>query len=95
MYKRQIQNFGNSASTIEDDVIFHDDFNPILSGVTAEFNGTPWVEGKDYTYDEETGAFDSINGSIIVDAAKFAWDAETNRRLVTPGVSVLVIKGRI
>lgn len=95
VYTFIIQNFGNSASTIEDDVIFHDDFNPILSGVTAEFNGTPWVEGKDYTYDEETGEFDSINGSITVDAAKFAWDAETNRRLVTPGVSVLVIKGRI
>ena len=94
-YTFVIQNFGNTPAAADDTVIFRDVFDPVLSGLTAEFNGMAWAEGTNYTYDETTGEFVTLEGQITVPAAEFSQDPETSVRTVQPGVSILVIKGNI
>lgn len=94
-YTFVIQNTGNEAAVTTDNAIITDVFNPILSNVSATFNGAPWVEGTDYTYDEVTGTFVSEGGRITVPAATYTQDAVTGAWTVTPGVSTLVITGTV
>lgn len=94
-YTFVIQNYGNTASEASDDVIFRDVFSPVLNSLTATFNGTPWTEGTNYTYDSTTGEFVTTDGQITVPAATFAQDAQTGAWTVQPGVSTLVIRGNI
>ena len=39
-----IQNSGNTAAAAGDNVFITDTFDPILSSLTVEFNGTAWTE---------------------------------------------------
>lgn len=94
-YTFVIQNSGSTAATTADDIIFSDVFDPILSGLTAEFNGVPWTEGTEFTYDETTGTFTSSAGQIDVPAAEFTQDPVTGAWSVQPGISTIVITGRI
>lgn len=94
-YSFVIQNYGNTASTADDDVIFRDVFSPVLSSLSATFNGTPWTEGTNYTYDETTGEFVTLDGQIEVPPAQFTQDSQTGAWTIQPGVSTLVIKGNI
>ncbi|MDE6677834.1 MAG: hypothetical protein K2K02_02230 [Ruminococcus sp.] len=94
-YTFVIQNFGNTASTTTDDVIFRDVFSPVLTSLTATFNGTPWTAGTNYTYDGTTGEFVTTAGQITVPPATFTQDTQTGAWSVQPGVSTLVIKGNL
>ena len=94
-YTFVIQNSGSTAATTADDIIFSDVFDPILSGLTAEFNGIPWTEGTEFTYDETTGTFTSSAGQIDVPAAEFTQDPVTGAWSIQPGISTIVITGRI
>lgn len=90
-----IQNTGGSAATADDDIIFRDTFTPVLSGLTATFNGLQWTEGAQYTYNAVTGLFTTASGQITVPAATFTQDETTGAWTVQPGVSTLVITGTI
>ncbi len=90
-----IQNYGSTPAESADDIVFRDDFDPILSGITATFNGTPWTAGINYTYDQTTGQFVSNAGQITVPAAVYTQDPITGEWSVQPGTSTLEISGNI
>ena len=94
-YTFTIQNSGSVPAEASDDVIFADTFDPVLTGLTAEFNGTAWVQGTNYTYSETTGVFTSLAGQITVPAAQYVQDETTGVWSVQPGVSTLTITGNI
>ena len=94
-YTFLIQNIGNTAADAATNVVVTDTFDPILTNLTATFNGTAWTAGTNYTYDETTGAFASVAGQITVPAATYAQDPTTGAWIVNPGVSTLVITGTV
>jgi len=72
-----------------------DTFDPILTDLTVTYDGTPWTEGTDYTYDETTGVFTTVPGRILVPAATFTQDPDTGVWTTDPGVGTLVVTGTI
>lgn len=92
-YTFTIQNTGSVPAETTDDVIFSDTFDPVLNGLSAEFNGTAWTQGTNYTYDTASGVFTSLAGQITVPAAQYAQDPDTGIWSVQPGVSTLTITG--
>ncbi|MBE7056443.1 MAG: hypothetical protein E7388_03265 [Ruminococcaceae bacterium] len=94
-YTFTIANYGNTPVLVTDDAIVTDTFNPILTNVTASFNGTTWVEGTNYTYDETTGLFATLPGQITVPAASYTQDPVTGNWITTPGTATLVVTGTV
>lgn len=94
-YTFVIQNFGNTPVVATDDASVSDLFDPRLSNLTVTFNGETWTEGTEYNYDEATGNFVTVPTQITVPAATFAQDPETGEWNVTPGVSVLTVRGTV
>lgn len=93
-YTFVIENRGNTPLVATDNAVITDIFDPILSNLSVTFNGTPWEEGVNYTYNEATGEFASVPSQIVVDAGSYqqlpngAWS-------ITPGVATLVVTGNI
>ncbi|MBE6761863.1 MAG: hypothetical protein E7551_06210 [Ruminococcaceae bacterium] len=94
-YTFVIQNTGNEAVTATDDAVITDTFDPILTALAVSFNGTPLVEGTDYTYNEATGLFTTLPGAITVPAATYTVDTTTGEYILTPGISTLTVTGTI
>ena len=94
-YTFVIQNSGNIATIATDDVIVSDIFDPILSNITVIFNGTEWVEGTNYTYNETSGEFTTLPGQITVPAATYTQNPDTGVITITPGVAVISISGTV
>lgn len=94
-YTLVIQNYGNTAVDATDDVIITDTFNPILTNLIVSFNGTPWSENTNYTYNSTTGLFTTNAGQITVPAATITQDPTTGVNTITPGVAILTITGII
>ncbi len=94
-YTFTIQNFGNTDAVAGDNVTLTDTFDPILNPITVDFNGTPWVDPTNYTYDTVTGLFETVPGEITVPAATFTQDPVGGNFIVTPGVSVLTVTGTV
>ena len=94
-YTFVIQNSGNTEVVATDNAIVSDIFNPILSGLTVTYNGTAWVAGTNYTYDEATGTFTTLPGMITVPAATFTQDPDTGIYTIQPGVSVITVTGTV
>ncbi len=94
-YTFVIQNTGNTAAAVSDNVVVTDTFTPALSNLTVTLNDAPLTINTDYTYDETTGLFESVAGAITVPAATFSQDAVTGEWNVTPGISILTITGII
>ena len=90
-----IQNSGNTEALATDDVIVTDTFAPILNPITVTYNGTPWVENTNYTYDETTGEFATLPGQITVPAATYTQDPTTGVITTTPGVAVITVTGTV
>lgn len=90
-----IQNAGNTAASAAENVAITDTFDPILSNISAEFEGTAWVEDTDYSYNSTTGVFTSVAGHITVPEATFDRDSGAGNWIINPGVSVLTVKGTI
>lgn len=93
-YTFVIENTGNAAAEIADDVVFTDNFDPVLSDLIVAYNGTAWTQGTNYTYDETTGAFASLPGQITVPAASYTQN-EDGTFTVTPGTATLIISGTV
>ena len=94
-YTFVIRNSGNEAVVATDDAIITDTFDPILTALVVTYNGVPWTEGVQYTYDEATGLFTTLPGAITVPAADFTQDPATGEYTVAPGVATLVVTGTI
>ncbi len=94
-YTFVIQNLGNTAADVGDNVILTDAFDPILDISSVVFNGVAWSSPEQYTYDETTGLFTSVSGAITVPAAEFTQNEETGVWSVTPGVVVLTVTGTV
>lgn len=94
-YTFLIQNSGNTAADTASSAVITDQFTPILRNLTVTFNGTAFASGTDYTYNETTGEFATIAGSITVPAASFTQDPLTGEWSITPGISTLTVTGTI
>jgi len=94
-YTFLIENYGNTAAVAADNVALTDTFDPILSALTVDFNGTPWADPVNYTYNAATGAFATVPGQITVPAATYTQDPIIGNWIVTPGVSVLTVTGTV
>lgn len=94
-YTFEIQNSGNAATQASDNVVLSDLVSPILYDVTVTYNGAPWTEGVQYTYDEATGAFVTTAGAIVVPAATYSQDTATGAWSVNPGTVQVTISGSL
>ncbi len=90
-YTFQIQNTGSTPLVATDNAVITDTFNPILSDVTATLNGAP----VEFTYDETTGEFATVQSAITVPGATYTQDLTTGLWSVTPGTATLVVTGTI
>ncbi len=90
-----IQNYGNVAADAGDNAVITDTFDPRLSDLAVTFNGTPWTEGTNYTYDANTGLFTTGAGQITVPAATYTQDETTGVITTDPGVSTLTVTGTV
>lgn len=90
-----IQNSGNTAATVNDNVVVADTFNPVLNPITVSFNGTVWTSPTNYTYNNLTGVFSTVPGQITVPAATYTQDSVTGAYTIQPGISTLVITGTV
>ena len=94
-YTFLIQNTGNTPLVATDDAVITDLFDPILSNITATFNGVTWTEGTEYNCNQQTGFFETVEGQVTVPAATFAQDPNTGVWSITPGTSTLIVTGTI
>ena len=94
-YTFLIQNGGSADADAASGVTVSDNFDPVLTNLTATYNGTPLVPGTDYTYNETSGEFVTTAGRITVPAAVFTQDATTGIWAINPGVGTLVVTGTI
>ena len=93
-YTFVIANSGSAPATAGDNVVLTDTFDPILEPITVTYNGAPWTEGVNYTYDETSGLFTTLPGQITVPAATFA-QGEDGTLVVTPGTAVITVTGTV
>lgn len=93
-YTFTIENFGNQPAVATDNIVMTDLFDPILDITSVTFNGTTWTENVNYTYNEATGEFATIEGQITVPAATFTQNPDGSFT-VTPGVATLVVVGTV
>lgn len=94
-YTFTVQNFGNANATADDDLVVSDVFDPRLSQISVTYNGTPWTEGVEYSYDPATGVFTTVAGSVTVPAATYMQDPATGEWNVLPGESVISVTGTV
>ena len=94
-YTFVIQNSGNEAVVATDNAAISDVFDPVLTALVVTFEGTPWTEGVQYTYDETTGLFATLPGAITVPAATYTQDPATGAYTLTPGTVTLTVTGTI
>ena len=94
-YTFTIQNEGNAATASEDNVTVTDTFDPALTDLAVTLNGSPLSQPGNYTYDEATGAFATIPGTLALPAAAYAQDPVTGVYTAEPGEAVLVVTGTI
>ncbi len=94
-YTFNIENTGNTEADAAGNAVFRDTFNPIIDITSVTYNGTPWTEGVNYSYNAVTGEFVSEDNQITVPAADIIVDDNTGERTVIPGRSTLVITGNI
>ena len=90
-----IQNLGNTAASAADRIVVTDTFNPVLNSLNVTFDGAQWTATTNYTYNNLTGAFATVEGQITVPAATFTQDPATGAWTVNPGVSILTITGTV
>lgn len=93
-YTFLIQNTGNEPVVATDDAVITDTFDPILTDLVVTYNGTPWTEGINYTYDPATGLFSTVPGQITVPAATFIQNPDGSFT-INPGTAVIAVTGTI
>ncbi len=96
LYTFTIQNNGTEAADAADAVVITDIFDPAIEApLTVTLDGAVWQQAGNYTYDEATGTFTTVAGSITVPAATVTQDPVTGAYSITPGITVLTVSGTI
>lgn len=93
-YTFTVQNTGNTPAEATDNVIITDTFDPILSNITVTVNGVIAPQTS-YTYNEATGEFATVPGTLTVPAATYTQDPTTGNFVITPGVTVVTVTGTV
>ena len=91
-YTFTLENLGPAASPA--DLVLADSFQPPLQGLSVSFNGTPWTQGVNYSYDPATGAFATLPGQLSVPAAVYTQGTDGSWT-VQPGLSALSVSGTL
>lgn len=94
-YTFVIENSETTPAVATDNIVVSDTFDPILDPITVTYDGSIWVEGVNYAYNELTGDFSTIAGQITVPAATVSQDPVTGVWSTTPGVGILKITGTV
>ena len=94
-YTLTIQNYGSTPVVATENAVVQDTLNPILKNLTVTFNGEVWSNPENYTYNETTGQFSTVEGNITVPAASYVQDPVSGAWTVTPGVSIITISGNV
>ncbi len=94
-YTLTVRNLGNTDAVATDNLVISDTFDPILSDITVLVDGRLATEGTDYTYNEATGEFATVASVVTVPAGTFTQNPETGEWTVTPGETVVEIRGRV
>lgn len=94
-YTLTIQNYGPTPVVATENAVVQDTLNPILKNLTVTFNGEVWSNPENYTYNEATGQFSTVEGNITVPAASYVQDPVSGAWTVTPGVSIITISGNV
>ncbi len=93
-YTFTIQNTGNTPAEAAENIVITDTFEPALSNITVTVNGTAFPEAN-YTYNEATGEFATVAGTITVPAATYTQNPDTGNFVITPGVTTVTVTGTI
>lgn len=94
-YTFDITNTGATEVTDAGNASIRDTFNPIIDISSVTFNGVALTSPDDYTYDQTTGEFRTVDGRITVPAATYSQDPTTGEWTTTPGTSTLTVTGTI
>lgn len=93
-YTFEIENRGNTATLVEDNVTVTDVFDPILNITSVTLDGVVLTAGVEYTYDQATGNFSTTPGFINVPAATFVQNPDGSYTVI-PGSVTLEVNGTI
>lgn len=93
-YTFTIRNYGNTPLVATDDVVLTDTFDPVLENIAVTFEGEPWTQGVNYSYNQTTGVFSTLPGQIAVPAATYTQNPD-GTWAVTPGTVTLTVTGTI
>lgn len=93
-YTFDISNSGNIAADDGAEVQVTDTFNPKLNNIRVYLNGA-LLPASSYSYDEESGLFETTAGIITVPAAAITQTPATGAWNITPGAATLEVTGTI
>ena len=93
-YIFKIENRGNTATVVGDNVTVSDTFDPVLNVTSVTLDGVVLTEGTEYTYDSVTGSFSTTPGFINVPAATYVQNSDGSYTVV-PGSVTLEVNGTI
>ncbi len=94
-YTFVIQNLGNTAAEVGDNVTVTDTFDPIIDITAVSLDGVALTGPTDYTYDQGTGEFVTVPGRITVPAATYTQDPTTGEFTTVPGSVTLTVTGTV
>ena len=94
-YAFLIQNYGGAEAVAGDNVKVTDTFDPILTSLNVSLDSESLARTTDYTYDETTGLFETVAGTITVPAATFSQDPDMGMWTTTPGETTLTVSGTL
>lgn len=94
-YTFELQNVGNTAVETTDTAVVSDTFDPVLTDISVTLDGATLTQGTDYTYDETTGVFNTVQGVLSIPAATFTQDAVTGAWSTVPGTATLTVTGTV
>lgn len=93
-YTFVIQNSGNQAADITEQIQINDTFTPTLTNIAVTLNGNTLTPTTDYQYNPDTGIFSTTPGVVTVDAATYP-NSGNGDYSISPGSSVLTVTGTL
>ena len=94
-YPFTIQNTGATATSVADNVILTDVFDPKLTITSVTLDGVALTQTTDYNYDTGSGTFTTVANRITVPAATYEQNNTTGAWTITPGTAILTVTGTI
>lgn len=90
-----IENRGNEAAVATDNLVVTDLFSPILRNLSVTLDGVTLSEPADYTYNEASGLFTTVQSRITVPAATYVQNPVSGAWSFTPGTATLRVTGTV